>query len=91
MCSSDLSGDGRYDICLQPRVEHLPGIIIELKAEKECSKLPELAQKALKQIEDRQYDIELRDHGIQTILKYGVAFSGKAVKVVSSFDNFHSK
>ena len=85
------SGDGRYDICLQPRVEHLPGIIIELKAEKECSKLPELAQKALKQIEDRQYDIELRDHGIRTILKYGVAFSGKAVKVVSSFDNFHSK
>ena len=43
------SGDGRYDICLQPRVEHLPGNIIELKAEKECSKLPELAQKALKQ------------------------------------------
>ena len=30
------SGDGRYDIALSPKVNNLPGIIIELKAEKNC-------------------------------------------------------
>ncbi len=28
------SGDSRYDIALSPKVNNLPGIIIELKAEK---------------------------------------------------------
>lgn len=87
------SGDGRYDICLQPRVKHLPGIIIELKAEKGCSQeeLQKLARKALEQIENRQYDTELRDNGIQTILKYGVAFSGKAVEILSSLNDLQFK
>lgn len=80
------SGEGRYDICLTPKVDHLPGILIELKAEKDCSseELQKLAQSALQQIEDRQYDTELRTQGIQTVFKYGVAFSGKAVEVVSA-------
>ena len=77
------SGEGRYDICLQPKRSHLPGILIELKAGKDCSaeELKELAQIALQQIEEKQYDVELRSNGIQTILKYGVAFSGKKVEV----------
>ena len=79
------SGEGRYDICLRPRVSHLPGILIELKAEKDASAedLKMLSQKALQQIEDRKYDVELRSQGIQNIFKYGVAFSGKAVEVIS--------
>ena len=77
------SGEGRYDICLRPQTERLPGVLIELKAGDNCSEaaLKELAQTALQQIEDRQYDTELRSNGIQTILKYGVAFSGKRVEV----------
>ena len=45
------SGDGRYDIQLMPEYDHLPGVLIELKAEKACSqeKLKELAGAALQQ------------------------------------------
>lgn len=84
------SGEGRYDICLRPRRNGLPGILIELKAGKSCSKtdLQKLAQTALQQIEDKRYDSELRVSGIRPIFKYGVAFCGKAVEVVSaSLDN----
>ena len=77
------SGDGRYDIALSPKVSNLPGIIIELKAEKNCkeNKLQELAKTALKQINDKKYDTELKSKGVKTICKYGVAFSGKHVAV----------
>ena len=77
------SGDGRYDIALSPKVSNRPGIIIELKAEKNCNenKLQELAKTALKQINDKKYDTELKLKGVKTIYKYGVAFSGKHVAV----------
>ena len=77
------SGDGRYDIALSPKVSNLPGIIIELKAEKNCTEneLQELAKTALKQINDKKYDTELKSKGVKTIYKYGVAFSGKHVAV----------
>ena len=77
------SGDGRYDIALSPKASNLPGIIIELKAEKNCNenRLQELAKTALKQISDKKYDTELKSKGVKTIYKYGVAFSGKHVAV----------
>lgn len=77
------SGDGRYDIALSPKVNNLPGIIIKLKAEKNCNEneLQELAKTALKQINDKKYDTELKSKGVKTIYKYGVAFSGKHVAV----------
>mgnify|MGYP000296657472 CR=1 FL=1 len=77
------SGDGRYDIALSPKVNNLPGIIIELKTEKNCNEneLQELAKTALKQINDKKYDTELKLKDAKTIYKYGVAFSGKHVAV----------
>lgn len=77
------SGDGRYDIALSPKGNNLPGIIIELKAEKNCNEneLQELAKTALKQIDDKKYDTELKSKGVKTIYKYGVAFSGRHVAV----------
>ncbi len=79
------SGDGRYDIQLMPKNDLLPGIIIELKAEKDCSadELKKLSETALKQIEDKKYDTEMTAKGIKTIYKYGVAFSGKTVEVAT--------
>ncbi len=78
------SGDGRYDIQLKPRNKFLPGILIELKAEKNCTdtELKKLSETALKQIMDKKYDTEMVAEGIQTIYRYGVAFSGKKVEVV---------
>lgn len=79
------AGDGRYDICLIPLQKQLPGIIIELKAVKKASpeELKSLAEEALLQIEEKHYDIPLLDAGIKNIIKYGVAFSGKNVEVVT--------
>lgn len=77
------SGNGRYDIQLKPVKKGLPGVIIELKAEKNCSdeKLKKLSEAALQQINDKKYDTELTAAGIRSIYKYGVAFSGKNVEV----------
>ncbi len=80
------SGDGRYDIQLRPTKGNLPGILIELKAAKNCSEaeLRRLSEKALKQIVDQKYDTEMTAAGIQTVYKYGVAFSGKKVEIAVS-------
>lgn len=77
------SGEGRYDIQMMPKRANLPGILIELKAEKGCTeeKLKLLSETALQQINDRQYDTEMLSKGVSTIYKYGVAFSGKSVSV----------
>ena len=78
------SGDGRYDLQLMPKKDTLPGILIELKVGKEypVSDLKELAETAIRQIEEKHYESELRAKGVDTIVKYGVAFCGKNVEVI---------
>ena len=68
---------------LKPIRKGLPGILIELKAGKNCSdeELKNMSEAALKHITDKKYDTEMKNAGIQTIYKYGVAFSGKNVDV----------
>ena len=75
------SGDGRYDICLIPREEKYPGIIMELKWKEKLSEaaLVSLAEEALVQIDELRYDSELTEDGIADIIKFGIAFSGKKV------------
>ncbi len=77
------SGEGRYDIQLRPKTANLPGILIELKAAKKgnAESLKALAEKALRQINDRHYETELRTQDVKTVFRYGVAFSGKAVEI----------
>ena len=77
------SGDGRYDISLMPRNLRYPGIIMELKSDKDLDekKLDALSKEALKQIDDKGYDTEMREEGVEVILKLGIAFSGKKVKI----------
>ncbi len=77
------SGDGRFDICLTPREKRYPGIIMELKWERNISEstLDNLADEALAQIDNQRYDSELVEDGITSILKFGIAFSGKMVCV----------
>ena len=78
------AGEGRYDLQLMPKTNTLPGILIELKAVKESSlsNLKELAHAAMRQIEEKHYESELRAKGVDTIVKYGVAFCGKNVEVI---------
>lgn len=80
------AGEGRFDICLQPIKDNLPGVIIELKSEKTASgkELEGSAKLALKQIEQNKYDADLKLHGINNILKLGIAYCGKKVKVLNN-------
>ena len=77
------AGDGRYDICLLPREDRYPGIIMELKWKKNLSAdaLSGLADEALAQIDEKRYDAEMKEDGMPNILKFGIAFSGKKVSV----------
>ena len=79
------AGEGRFDIALMPRKKELPGILIEIKAAKNCTeeKLAQLAQEALAQTEERKYDEDMKMHDVQSILEYGVAFCGKKVEVAT--------
>ena len=78
------SGDGRLDLVLEPKIKSLPGIIFEFKAEKDESDLIAAAERALKQIDRKLYDTELRSRGITEIVKYGIVFAGKKVEVAMS-------
>ena len=77
------SGDGRYDISLLPREKKYPGIIMELKWKSglEEAELEELAKEALSQIDEKRYDLELKEDGIENVIKLGIAFSGKKVVI----------
>ena len=77
------SGDGRYDIGLIPRTNCYPGILIELKWKRrlEAEALDALAEEALDQIDQKRYDSELKAVGIKDIMKFGIAFSGKRVRI----------
>lgn len=67
----------------KPTQKGLPGILIELKAERNCSdeKLKKPAETALQQINEKKYETELVAAGVKMVYKYGVAFSGKQVEV----------
>ena len=78
------SGEGRFDLVLEPKVHSLPGIIMEFKATKNDAGLSASADEALKQIEDKHYDTDMKDRGIKEIVKYGIAFAGKNVEIANS-------
>ena len=79
------SGKGRFDICLMPRNNKHPGMIMELKWKKNLdeNELDLLADEAICQINSMEYDSEMKSERIEKILKFGIAFSGKRVCVKS--------
>ncbi|WP_233162677.1 MULTISPECIES: AAA family ATPase [unclassified Cohnella] len=79
------SGYGRHDVMIVPRERKKgrKGIILEFKradAIREES-LDEALDAALLQIDEKRYEAELHARGIQGIVKLGIAFKGKRVKV----------
>lgn len=77
------SGNGRYDICLFPKTSKYPGIIMEFKwgSNLDNDKLDKLAKDALNQIDKKHYASEMIELGVTDILKVGIAFSGKNLKI----------
>ncbi len=75
-------GLGRFDIQLQPMDQQLPGFLFELKASRDQKDdLEQLAQTALNQIRDMQYETEMRSAGVKAMIRMGIAFRGKKVVV----------
>jgi len=77
------AGEGRFDLQLEPKDRTLPGILMEFKAvsASEKEKLPDLAEEALLQTEDKEYQRDLEERDVTDIVRYGIAFSGKDVEV----------
>ena len=80
--SNDESGYGRYDLAMIPIKSNEKAYLMEFKISKTKKGMEEKAQKALKQIDEKKYDTKLKARGIKNILKIGIAFYGKEVKVV---------
>ncbi|NIM17657.1 MAG: AAA family ATPase [Candidatus Aminicenantes bacterium] len=77
------SGYGRYDIMIIPRDITGLGYVIEFKAvdKDENETVPSAVAAALEQIEEKKYETELMERGIENIKKLAVVFSGKDVYV----------
>lgn len=77
------SGYGRYDVLIIPKDKSRKGIIIEFeKVDKyENETINTALEAALKQIEEKKYETELTAMGIDDIIKLGIAFKGKEVKM----------
>lgn len=82
------SGFGRYDIMMIPKNiknKILPAIVIEFKVHDsdDGTELKDTVEAALKQIDEKKYDEELLQLGInkKRIRHYGFAFKGKEVLI----------
>ncbi len=74
------SGEGYYDIAVEIEDEEI-GIVIEVKYA-ENAQFEQECKKALKQINENDYTAELKNDGMRTLLKYGVACYKSQCKVV---------
>lgn len=90
------SGDGRYDIQMNPYNKSLPGILVELKVlnkkdakdeDTVTEKLTALSQKALQQIETMDYASTMAENGITQIMKIGIAFYKKKAEISYALQN----
>ena len=75
------SGLGRYDFLIEPKNKSKRAFIMEFKSTDSIEKLEEVSKEALKQIEDKKYDISFKQNGIKEITYIGIAFCGKQIKI----------
>ena len=77
------SGMGRYDIMLEPQNKDGNSFIIEFKVadDMEESTIEEVIENAKRQIEERDYESNLRERGFTNITKMVFAFKGKESKM----------
>ncbi|ALF22186.1 ATP-binding protein [Fusobacterium animalis] len=75
------SGLGRYDFSVEPKNKNKRAFIMEFKSTDSEEKLEEVSKEALEQIENKKYDISLKQNGIKEITYIGIAFCGKKIKI----------
>ena len=81
--SNKESGYGRYDVMIIPKDTSKLGIIIEFKKikDKNIKTIEKGTEEALNQIEENQYERELKKRNIDNILKLAIVFKGKNIKI----------
>ena len=77
--SNQETGEGYSDILIETENSET-AILIEVKYAGDGN-LDAACERALKQVEERKYDEELRENGVDKILKYGIACYMKRCKV----------
>ena len=75
------SGLGRYDFVIEPKNKTKRAFIMEFKATDSIENLEEVSKEALRQIEDKKYDVSLKQNGVKDITYLGIAFCGKQIKI----------
>ena len=75
------SGLGRYDFVIEPKNKTKRAFIMEFKATDSIENLEEVSKEALRQIENKKYDVSLKQNGIKDITYIGIAFCGKEIKI----------
>ena len=80
--SNKETGEGYSDICVEDPAKGI-GMILEIKYAQDGD-LERAAQKALSQIDEKEYEEILEEDGITSTLKYGIAFYKKQCKVIKA-------
>ena len=77
------SGLGRYDIMLEPKDKNENSFIMEFKVMEDMEEktIEETIENAKKQIEEKEYEENLKERGFKNITKMIYAFKGKEVKI----------
>ena len=75
------SGLGRYDFVIEPKNKTKRAFIMEFKSTDNIEKLEEVSKEALEQIENKKYDVSLKQNDIKDITYMGIAFCGKEIKI----------
>ena len=75
------SGLGRYDFVIEPKNKTKRAYIMEFKSTDSIEKLEEVSKEALEQIENKKYDVSLKQNGVKDITYMGIAFCGKQIKI----------
>lgn len=80
--SNHESGLGRPDLVIKDKVKRRAAVL-EVKVSRKESELKRGCEKALVQIQDRQYRKKIEASGFKTVLSYGVAFFQKSCRIMS--------
>ena len=75
------TGTGRADLILEPKNKENPAYIFEFKVAEDEKELENYAVEGFYQIKKKQYDVELKNRGINEIIYVGLAFYRKELKM----------
>lgn len=76
------TGCGRADIQIVSFDLNKPAFILELKRADDYRQMDAQCQKALRQIEDKRYEEEMRREGYRDIVRYGICFCKKSCRIM---------